>query len=316
MRMPSVKKRPSARQREEEERKLMPPPARIRRSSTTVATQSPFQPPRKNRQSIGSIRSFDLLDVESVDDESQCSPSEQSRSDWRPHQPRRPNVDSGVYEIESRYDRSPDRRRRNSHYGARGARDHSTERVYEDKVTHAQRYQDRIDGPTNLITADTLRRIERTPSQRTKSTGSRGNDSYALTHHNSMDMEDMRILVKGAATLTIGDASMAVQDGAEIRFPTNLTGGGNATSHGSDTTYDDRRLEDGRDRRSTRVDRPQAHAGGRATSRAGSHSRGLSSMGYAHYPPPPQTEYSGHAYYYQQQAYAPYPSGYPYPHQE
>ncbi|KAJ4389654.1 hypothetical protein N0V93_007126 [Gnomoniopsis smithogilvyi] len=314
VRAPSIKKRPSIRQ-QEEERRLMPPP-RIRRSSTTVAAHSPFAPPRQKGLSVSSIQSNDFLDdTDSIDDESQYSPSEQSRvTDWRPFAVRRPTA----YDVESRYERgSPDRRqRRNSIYTAAG-RAQSIERDYEDKFNHAQRYQEKLDGPTTQLTADTLRKITRTPSQRTKSTGSHGNDSYALTARNSIDTEDMRILVRGGATLTIGDASMAVRDGAEIRIPTNVGGGGSGdrTSRGgsndSDTTYDDRRVVE--DRRS-RVDRPHTRVGGRTSSRPRSHVRGLPAPG-SYYHPPPATEYSGHSgqyEYIQQNMYAP-PSGYQYP---
>lgn len=318
MRAPSVKKRPSLRQ-QEEERRLMPPP-RIRRSSTAAPTHSPFAPPRQKGMSISSIRSNDFTnDTDSVDDESQYSPSEQSRvTEWRPLAVRRPNIDPSAYDAESQYDRgSPDRRQRRNSFYAGGKREHSTERDYENKFHHAQRYQERFDGPTTKLTADTLRKITRTPSQRTKSTGSRGNDSYALTARNSIDTEDMRILVKGAATLTIGDASMAVRDGAEIRIPTNVGGGGSGDrssrsgSNDSDETYHDhRRVEDSR---RTRLDRSQTRVGGRASSRPGSHVRGLPAPGV--YYPPPATEYSGHTgqyEYVQQPMYAP-PSGHQYP---
>lgn len=306
VRMASITKRPSVRQ-QEEDRKLMPPP-RMRRPSTTAAAHSPFAPPRANRHSVGSIRSIDLFDTDSVDDDSHYSPSEQSHTDWRAHPSARPSIHSAAYEVESRYERperSPERRRRNSHYGARAQ---STEREYEDKFEHAQRYQTSIDGPTTNLTVDTLRKMARTPSQRTKSTGSRGNDTYALTNRNSIENE-IGILVRGTATISIGDASLAVQDGAEIRFPTNLAGGSGTSrggSNGSDTTYDDssRRLDD-RDRR-TRVDRPQRT--GRTTSRAGSHSRGLPAPPY--YAP---SEYTSHGYHPQHAPmYAP-PSGLQYP---
>lgn len=308
VRVPSVKKRPSLRQ--QEERKLMPPP-RLRRPSTSAAAHSPFAPPRPKRLSISSNRSMDFFDNDSLDDESQYSPSEQSRSDWRAHAVRRPNIDPAAYDVESRYERSPDGRRRNSQYGTRAQ---STERDYEDKFHNAQRYQDNSHGPMNQLTADTLRKITRTPSQRAKSIASRGRDSYTLTNRNSIDTEEMRILVNGAATLTIGEASMAVQDGAEIRIPTNVGGGDRASrgdSNGSEMNYDDRRLED----RRTRVDRPQTRVG-RATSRSGSHSRGLPAAG-GYYPPPPPTEYGGHGgqYGYPQHVpamYAPH-SGYQYP---
>lgn len=313
-RAPSIKKRPSVRQQEEDQR-LMPPP-RIRRSSTAAPAHSPYGPPRQKGLSISSIPSHDFLhDTDSIDDESQYSPSEQSRvTDWRPFAVRRPTA----YDVEPRYERaSPDRRpRRNSLYTS-AAPAQATERDYEDKFHHAQRYQEQHDGPTTQLTADTLRRIGRTPSQRTKSIGSRGNDSYALTSRNSMDTEDMRILVKGAATLTIGDASMAVREGAEIRIPTNVggSGSGDRTSRGgsndSDTTYDDRRMVE--DRR-TRVDRPQTHVGGRTSSRPRSHVRGLPAPGN-YYHPSPATEYGSHGGQYeyaQPPMYAPH-SGYQYP---
>ncbi|CAN8095141.1 unnamed protein product [Discula destructiva] len=312
LRSPMVKRRSSMRQQQEEgEHKLMPPPPfRQRRPSTTAAAHSPFPPPRLNRQSVGSIRSFG---VHESDDDSQYSPSEQSRSEWRPHAVMRPTFrDSYESENQSRYERSPERRKRGSHYGVRAQ---SAEREYEEKMQRAQRYQEQVDGPTNSLT-DTLLRIGRTPSQRTKSTGSRGgNDAHALTNRNSIDTEDMRILVKGAATLTIGDASMNVQDGAEIRIPTNLGGGGGTSrgggSNASDVTYDDRRPED----RRTRVDRPQARGADRATSRAGSHHRGLPQQASAGYYAPP-TEYSGYGdgYRWPQHSpmYAP-PSGLHYP---
>ncbi|KAJ4414472.1 hypothetical protein N0V82_007921 [Gnomoniopsis sp. IMI 355080] len=344
IRAPSIKKRPSVRQQQllqqqeeeaKEQRRLMPPP-RIHRSNTTVpAHSSPFggPPPRHHQKglSISSIRSNDFLnDTDSIDDDSQYSPSDHvSTSEWRPLPVRRPIA----YDVESRYHEqrgSPDKhqrqQRRNSLYNSSTSAAAAAAADWEDKITHAQRYQDQVDGPTTQLTAEKLHKLARTPSQRTKSTGSRGgNDSYALTSRNSMDTEE--IIVRGTASLTIGETHMNLRDG-EIRIPTNV-GGGDRTSRGdgsndSDSTYDDggRRVmvEDNSHRR-TRVDRQQARVsgGGRTSSRPRSHARGLPAPhggSYYGHAPPPATEYSGHGgqyeYSHHQSMYAP-PSGFQYP---
>lgn len=324
IRRPSLKTRTT---RQEEDRVLMPPPTR--RPSTSIPTHSPFAAPSEKRRSIGSIASLSYED-ESVDDDSLYSASEQTRYDYRPHAVRRPSLDPTViYDIDPRFEQSPGRRsRRNSHYGARNL---STEREVEDKMQTAQRaaqrYQARVDGPTDPLTFESIRKINKTPSGGTRSHRGEQHSGYAATNTNrtSLDTEDMTILVRGTATLTIGNAHMDVREGAEIRIPTGAAGVDRSSrSGGSDrasSTYETERerelpAADDRDvRRTTRADRergfPRAH--GRARSRAGSHSRGA---GLPFAPPtlPPPTDFgagSGYHQYYQQYAYAP-PGSHPY----
>lgn len=320
IRKPSLRTRTT---RQEEDRVLMPPP---RRPSTSIPTHSPFAPPPGKRRSIGSIASLSY-DDESVDDESLYSASEQTRYDYRPHAVRRPSIDpTAMYDIESRFEQPAGRRsRRNSYYGARNQ---STEREVEDKMQTAQRYQARVDGPTDPLTFDSIRKINKTPSAGTRSNRGEQHSGYAPTNTNrtSVDTEDMTILVKGTATLTIGNAQMAVRDGAEIRIPTGAGGGerNSRSGGGSDrasSTYETERervvpaAEERDGRRTSRIDRERggARGPGRATSRAGSHSRGA---GLPYAPPtlPPPTEFGGGGSYhqhYQQYAYAP-PGSHPY----
>lgn len=307
----SLKQRPSIRQQEGEDRKRMPPPPqpRNRRPSTTAATQSPFPLPRPNRHSIESVDSIRSIDY--VDDDSQWSDNDHIHDDYRPHTVRRPKIDNVAYDAESHYARYPDRRRRNSHHRPLSRdMERQTEDKYQSAQQFAERYQENHQGPTNTLTVDTLNKLARTPSQRTKSTGSRGND------------DAQHILIRGTTRLTIGDLSISMdaEDGAEIRIPATISGGNGGSrgggSNDSDTSYDDRRTDFNNGRadergRHTRADRQQIRSG-RATSRATSHSRGLPPSGY--YIPAPVTEYGGSVYHHYPQApaYAPH-SGLPYP---
>lgn len=332
---PSLKKRPT---RQEEARVLMPPP---RRPKTSVPAYSPFGPPPAVKQhSVSSVTSL-YYDDESVDDDnSTYSASEQTRYDYRPHAVRRPSIDPGVMYSggDPRHHEPLDRRaRRNSHLdaAARRARSRSAEREVEDKMQTAQRYQARVDGPTDPLTLDSIRRINsKTPSGGAgtrRSGSSRGGEQqqqhgggagYALTSRtaggdSSSFSEDMTILVRGTATLTIGNAHMDVRDGAEIRIPTGSgTGGGGGggggssdrSSSSSTTTNNEERRERERERereerramrdRDRDRDRGGARGAGRATSRAGSRPRGggvpgagagAGAVQYA----PPMTAYGG-----------------------
>lgn len=336
VRTPSLRRRST---RQEEDRTLMPPPP-PRRPSTSIPTHpSPFGLPPK-RQSIGSITSLGY-DDESIDDDSIYSASDQPRYDYRAHAVQRPRIEpTAMYDVESRYEpTTPGRRNRRDslHHPAATAtaRNHSTERDVEDKMHSAQRYQARVEGPIDPLTFDSIRRMNKTPSAGTKSTRSRGESGggggggggYALTSRATSvppDNEDMTILVRGTATLTIGNAQMDVREGAEIRIPTGAGGGGggpgdrNSRQGGSDhssSSYETERpppvaaAYEGRERefRSPRYERERdrergVRGSGRATSRAGSHSRG-GGLGYA----PPPTEYSGGGGGYPQQHYHPVP---------
>lgn len=167
------------------------------------------------------------------------------------------------------------------------------------------KYQEDVDGPTTSLTADTLRRITKTPS--TKSSGSRGENGYgrSAATRNSLDNDDMTIFVKGMGSLTIGGAQLDIKDGAEIAIRTN--GSDRNSRGGSDhasSAYIDAAYAD--DSRTARFERPQPR--GRASSRAASHSRGFPN----HAPPaapPPQVDYYGNPY--MPMAHAPY-SPYPY----
>lgn len=315
IRKPSLKTRPA---RQDEDRALMPPP---RRPSTSVQTHSPFAPPPDKRRSFGSMTSLSYED-ESVDDESLYSASEQTRYEYRPHAPRRPSIDpTAMYDIESRYEQPAlGRTRRDSHYGARTR---STEREVEDKMQTAQRYQARVDGHVDPLTLESIRKINNTPSAGARSHRGEQHSGYAPTHTNrtSVDPEDMTILVRGTATLTIGNAQMDMEDGAEIRIPTGA-GGGERTSRsggGSDrasSAYETEReraapaAEAWENRRTTRFDRERtaSRSHGRATSRTGSHSRGRG-LSHPHATLAPPTDYgAAGAGGYPHQHYQPAPT--------
>lgn len=307
VRRPSLTKRSS---RREEDRIRMPPPPPRPSTSRPMSTHSPFAPPPSNRRSIASATSL-TYDDESVDDESsyqETSPSE--RWEYRAIPVRRPSIDStAVYDMGPRYlEMAGHQSRRNSYYGARNQ---STERDMEDRIRMATQYQEAVDGgPTESLTVDSLRKIGKTPSRGTKSTESREESGYgmrsAATTRTSVE-EDMTILVKGTATLTIGNTQMNVKDGTEIRIPTNP--GGDRDSRGESENASSAYEE-----RGPRFDRP--HARGRASSRTASRSRGQQSYYNQQALPPltplPQPDYGTSPYHYQQMLFAP-PSGFSYP---
>ncbi|KAJ0117757.1 hypothetical protein J7T55_001957 [Diaporthe amygdali] len=276
VRRPSLTRRRSTRQ--DADRVRMPPPARP--STMRPQASSAYAPPAPKRRSIASVGS--LYDDESLDGDdslySGVSPLERY-----PHPVRRPSIDSTVYDIGHGYAEVAGRRsRRNSQYGARRQ---STDLEIEDKYKSAMQYQEDVDGPTNILTADSLRKINKTPSRSTKSSGSRGESGYgrSAATRNSMDNDDMTIFVKGMGSLTIGNAQLDIKDGAEIAIRTN---GSDRNSRGgsenASTAYAD-------DTRTARFERPQGRV--RTGSRAGSHSRGFAHHGPP--PPPPQTDYYG-----------------------
>lgn len=298
--------------RREEDRVRMPPPPRRPSTSRPMSTGGPFAPPpppRSNRLSIGSVGSLAYED-DSLDDESSYQDtSPPGGYDYRPYPVRRPSIDSTtVYDGGPRYlEMTAHQGRRNSQYGVRNQ---STERGMEDQMRHARQYQDAVDGPTEPLTLDSLRKINKTPSRDTKSTGSRDESGFgmrsAATTRTSVE-EDITILVKGTASLDIGNTHLNVKDGTEIRIPTNPSGeresrGG---SDNASTAYDER---------GPRMERPPAR--NRAASRAASRSRAQSFHG--HHPFQPQYDYGVVPYPYHEQPmpmpHAP-PSGFSYPTQ-
>ncbi|KAH8764900.1 hypothetical protein F5883DRAFT_103884 [Diaporthe sp. PMI_573] len=294
IRRPSLNRRRSTRQ--DADRIRMPPPPRP--STMRPQLASSFAPPAPKRRSIGSVGS--LFDDESLDGDDSLY-SGVSLAERYPRPARRPSIDStAMYDMGHGYAEVAGRlSRRNSHYGARRQ---SVEREVEDKYKSALQYQEDVDGPTNSLTADTLRRINKTPSKSTKSTGSKGESGYgrSAASRNSIDPDDMTIFVKGMGSLTIGGAQLDIRDGAEIAIRTN---GSERNSRGGSDNASSAYADDSR---TARFDRPQARI--RAGSRAGSHSRG-----FAHHappaPPPPQVDYYGNAY--MPMAHAPF-SPYPY----
>lgn len=297
IRRPSLTRRRSTRQ--EADRIRMPPPQRP--SSMRPQLTSSFAPPALKRQSIGSVGS--LYDDESLDGDDSLYAGVSPGGRY-PRPARRPSTDSTtMYDTGHGYAEVAGRiSRRNSHYGARRQ---SIDREVEDKYKSALKYQEDVDGPTNILTADTLRRINKTPSKGTKSSGSKGESGYgrSAASRNSMDPEDMTIFVKGMGSLTIGNAQLDIRDGAEIAIRTN--GSERNSRGGSDnasTAYAD-------DSRTARFERPQARI--RASSRAGSHSRGFAQHAPPVPPPPaPLHDYYGH-HSYMPMPHAPY-SPYPY----
>lgn len=300
IRRPSLSRRRSTRQ--DADRIRMPPPPR---PNTSRPQASSFAPPPPKRRSIGSVGSL-FVDDDSLDGDdslySGVSPAERY-----PHAARRPSIDSdamydmghGYAEVAGRVGRLG---RRNSHYGARRQ---STERDIEDKYKSALQYQDEVDGPTNSLTADTLRRITKTPSKSTKSSGSKGGSGYGrpAASRNSMDADDMTIFVKGMGSLTIGGAHLNIEDGAEIAIRTN---GSERNSRGGSDNASSAYADDSR---TARFERPQARI--RAGSRAGSHSRAFAHHAAPAPPPHPQVDYYGNPYI--PMAHAPY-SPHPYPY--
>ncbi|ROW11710.1 hypothetical protein VPNG_05545 [Cytospora leucostoma] len=305
VRQASLTRRRSTRQHEDRVR-MAPPLARP--NTTRPPATSGFAPPSK-RRSIESLRDDESLD-ETEYLYNDGTPPEQY--EYRPHPVRRPSIDSTVYDMGPRFAEIAGRQsRRNSHYEGR---DHSTERDVEEKYREALRYQqDLAEGPIDPLTTDSLRRLTKTPSGGTKSSGSRDESGYgrsAATTRTSVDNDDITILVKNAGQLSLGNALLDFQ-GAEIIVRTGNSGGG-GTSGGSDrhsrggsdnisSAYDDRR---------TRFERPSIR--GRANSQAGSHSRGFpfQPQQQPQSQPSPQVDYSGNPYFPTQ-----YPPPYPYPYQ-
>lgn len=293
--------------RREEDRVRMPPPPRPS-TSRPMSTGGPFAPPpisRSNRHSIGSVGSFGY-DDDSMDDESSYQDaSPPGAYDYHPYPVRRPSVGSpSVYEGGPRsLEITSHQGRRNSQYGVRNR---STERGMEDQMRIARQYQNAVDGPTEPLTLDSLRKINKTPSRGTKSTGSREENGYGLrsaaTTRTSVE-EDITILVKGTASLNIGNTSLNVTDGTEIRI-----NGDRESRGGSDdasTAYEER---------GPKYERPVVR--NRAASRTASRSRGQSFHGQ--HPFQPQHDYGvAHHHYHEQPMSMPYapPSGYTYPTQ-
>ncbi|PSR97132.1 hypothetical protein BD289DRAFT_119477 [Coniella lustricola] len=250
IRKPSLRTRPT--RHEVDDRARMPPPAR--RPSTTTQLRSPFLPPLsvERRRSISSNASLDF-DDDSEDDESFYSPSEHMHYKFHPIPARRPSIDpASIYDVAGRHDQITTERRNRRRSINQGGRPQSTERDLEDKMQSARRYQEKVDGPATSLTVDTLRQISKTASHGTKSTRSRGESGYAPTTRTGVDIgDDMRILVKGTATLTFGDTQMDVRNGAEIRIPTSVGGADRTSRGGSDQgslTYDERERDRDRDR--------------------------------------------------------------------
>lgn len=309
IRQPSLHRRKSTRHDEDRVRMA---PLHARPSTTRPPSTSAFPPPSTKRRSIESFES--LYDEESADEEDyfhQDMPSPE-RYDYHPHPVRRPSIDSTiVYDMGPRYaEIAGSRSRRNSTYGARNK---STERDVEEKWQSALRYQqDKEGGLVDPLTTDSLRRLTKTPTRGTKSSGSRDESGYgrsAATTRHTYDNEDITILVKNTGSLSIGNAMLDIRDGAEINIRTGgggtVGGGSDRISHGdsddASNAYDDRR---------TRFERPTTR--GRTNSQAASHSRGFPFQPQPQLPPPPpQVDYSGSPYYQSPMQYAP-PYFYPY----
>lgn len=197
------------------DRILMPPPPVPRRPSTSGPLRSHiFAPPSSHHSPRRYSATFDDDDDEDIshdrhsDDENNSlftddlHPS--TSYEYRPHPARRPSF-----------------------------------RDVDDKLSHAQRYQERIGGHIEQLTADNVRKHIAIPSHDTRS---RGGGTTAT------GSEDISILLKGAATLTIGDAKMDVRDGAEIRIGGGeRAGGGGSRSGGGGsvtTAFEERAAEE------------------------------------------------------------------------
>lgn len=298
--------------RREEDRMRMPPPPRRPSTSRPMSTNSPFVPPpapRSNRFSIGSVGSL-VYDDESLGDESSYQDaSPPGTYEYLPRPARRPSIDS-PYEGGSRYlEMAGPRSRRNSYYGASNQPpDHGM----EEQLRRARQYQDHVDGPTEPLSLDSLSRINQTPSRGTKSVGSREESGYGLrsqANTRTSVEEDITILVKGTASLNIGNTHLNVKDGTEIRIPTN-PGGDRESRGGSDdasTVYEERE---------PRFEQPVTRE--RAASRVTSRARRQSMHNQHPFQPQHQFDYGMalHSYHQQQMPmpFAP-PSGYSYPTQ-
>ncbi|KUI52850.1 hypothetical protein VP1G_00187 [Cytospora mali] len=305
IRQPSLTRRRSTRR--DEDRIRMPPQ---RPNTTRPHSTAMFEPPSFKRQPVEPSNES-LYDDESVDeDDSLYDMSPPDRYDYRPHPVRRPSIDSTVvYDMGPRYTEIAGRRsRRNSFYGSRNK---STERDVQEKYQTALRYQeDLVDGQIDPLTADSLRRFAKTPNGGTRSSDSRDESGYGRsngTTRNTVDNEDMTILVKGTGSLSFGNALLDIKDGAEINIRTGGGGGGGGSdrnSHGdSDNTssaYDDHR---------TRFERPFTR--GRADSQSPSHSRSFPFQPQPQFAPPSSADYHGNSYTQMPMQYAP---PYPYPY--
>lgn len=217
----------------DEDQRCMPPPPRPRTTRPKSMQSSPFPTPTTHHRG-----SFDC-DDESYDDEDSVynGASPMTRYDYSNYAPRRPSVDSnydsGHYvqtEVASK------KSRRSSMYGPRGVP------PTQDKLKSAMGYQEEVEGgPTPMLTAEALRKVNKTPSRSTKSTASRDESGYirSNTTRTSVDNDDINIIVKGTATLKVGNAEMECRDGAEINISSRSNGGTvRGNSDNADSTYD------------------------------------------------------------------------------
>jgi hypothetical protein len=130
----------------------------------------------------------------------------------------------------------------------------STTTTLEDKLRQATGYQDEVTGgPTASLTAEALRKQQRTASS---SRSTRSSDSHesdlkhsATTRTTASRLgpdggDDVTIRFKGGATVNIAGAEIKCQDGAEVNILTRKAirnGSEKAASEYSGTTMDDRR---------------------------------------------------------------------------
>ncbi|KAH8888824.1 hypothetical protein GQ53DRAFT_233653 [Thozetella sp. PMI_491] len=275
----------------EEDQRAMHPPARP--ATTRPVGSAPFRPPTTPaRRSL----IFDD-DVDLFQDISPQQPYDYGSSPVTRGRARRPSIgatsiayDTGLpyhTEIARRPSRSG---RRDSYLPGVGG--------YKDKLREATAYQNDVGTATIPLTEESLRKANKnsTSSRSTRSSDSQDESDYrhsatTRTTRSSGEEDVTTIRARGNIKLTIGDAEMRCEDGAEISFSSTR---GPGYRGGSDkSSYMDQ------DDRRTRFERPAIRA--RTNSQAGSFSRAL--------PMPPRYDSVYDAPYapYEAPPYPPYP---------
>ena len=279
--------------------RAMPPPQRA--STTRPTSSAPFRPPPTTPARRSLIFDADDLtgDTDLFRDISPQQPYGYGAAPVVRSRSRRPSVgaatmayDTAPAPYHTEIARRPSRSGRRSSYMANSA--------YEDKLREATAYQNDVGSATIPLTAETLRKANKnsTGSRSTRSSGSQDESDYrqsatTRTTRSSGEEDVTTIRARGTIKLTIGDAEMRCEDGAEISF-SSMRGPG--YRGGSDkSSYMDH------EERRTRVERPVTRT--RSNSQAGSFSRALPP-----YEPAPTAFYDYGQSYHEIPPYPTYPS--------
>ncbi len=175
-----------------------------------------------------------------------------------PRAPRRPSANrSSTYDYAReqpnyRIETSNQARRASYYDGQRRSSD------YEDKIREAAGYQEQVGGQPVSLTAEALRKQQRTTasSRSTRSSGSRDESDFrrsattrTTTSRFDADGENVTIKFKGDATINIAGAEIKCDDGAELNIVRSKGGSIRNGSERGGSEYgvvplDDRRSRD------------------------------------------------------------------------